>query len=80
MRIKNLKGVSVRSDLKKLDPFTLETPKNHLIRNFSRKWRVRVKLWIINEIRLFSKIATEGAINFFKIYNSLYAAIGMVKP
>ena len=35
-------GGSVRSDLKKLDSFTLETSKNHLIRNFSRKGRLRV--------------------------------------
>ena len=38
------------------------------------------KLWLINENWLFSKISTEGAINYFEIYNSLYAAIGMVKP
>ena len=36
----------VTSDLKKLDPFTLETSKNHLIRNFLRNERVRVKTWI----------------------------------
>ena len=42
MRIKNLRGVSeVR--LKKLDSFTLETSKNHLIRNFLRNGRVGVK-------------------------------------
>ena len=35
---------SVRSDLKKLDPFILETSKNHLIRNFLRNGRVRVNL------------------------------------
>ena len=33
----------MRSDLKKLESFTLETSKNHLIRNFLRKGRVRVK-------------------------------------
>ena len=27
---------------KKLDSFTLETSKNHLIRNFLRNWRLRV--------------------------------------
>ena len=42
MRIQNLRG-SVRSDLKKIDPFTLETSKNHLIRNFIRDGRVRDK-------------------------------------
>ena len=36
----------MRSDLKKLDPFTLETSKNHLIRNFLRNGRVRVKVRI----------------------------------
>ena len=34
---------SVRSDLKKLDSFTLEMSKNYLIRNFLRKGRLRVK-------------------------------------
>ena len=42
MRIKNLRG-SVRSDFKKLDSFTMETSKNHLIRSFLRNGRVRVK-------------------------------------
>ena len=42
MRIKNLRRVSeVR--FKKLDTFTLETSKNHLIRNFLRNGRVRIK-------------------------------------
>ena len=43
MRIKNLMGGSVRSDLKKLDPFTLEMSKNHLLRSFRRNRRLRVK-------------------------------------
>ena len=42
MRIKNLRG-SVRSDFKKLDSFTLETSKNHLIRKFLRNGRLMVK-------------------------------------
>ena len=42
IRIKNLNGGSVRSDLKKLDSFTLEASKNHLFRNFLRNGRVRV--------------------------------------
>ena len=42
MDIKNLRG-SLRSDLKKLDSFTFETSKNHLIRKFLRNWRLRVK-------------------------------------
>ena len=33
----------MRSDLTKLDPFTSETSKNHLIRNFLRSGRLRVK-------------------------------------
>ena len=42
MCIKNLRG-SVSSDLKKkLDSFTLETSKNHLIRNFLSNGRLRV--------------------------------------
>ena len=43
MRIKNLMG-SVRSDLKKLDSFTLEMSKNHLIRSFLSNGRLRVNL------------------------------------
>ena len=43
MRIKNLRGVSeVR--LKKLEFFTLETLKNHLIHNFLRNGRMRVNI------------------------------------
>ena len=34
----------MRSDLKKLDSFTLETSKNYLNRNFLGNGRVRVKL------------------------------------
>ena len=41
MRIKNLRG-SVRSDLKKLDSFTFETSKKHLIRNSLRNERLKV--------------------------------------
>ena len=45
MRIKNLKrGVSEVRFKKKLDSFTLETSKNHLIRNFLRNGRPRVNL------------------------------------
>ena len=45
MRIKNLRGGgSVRSDLKKLDSFTLEMSKNHLISNFLRNGRLRVNV------------------------------------
>ena len=46
MRIKNLRG-SVRSDLTKLDYFTLEMSKNHLIRNFLRNGRLRVKFRLL---------------------------------
>ena len=34
------------SGLKKLDSFTVKTSKNYLIRNFLRKERVRVKLFL----------------------------------
>ena len=34
---------SVRSDFKNLDSFTLVTSKNHIIRNFLRNGRVRLK-------------------------------------
>ena len=48
MRIKNLRGVSeVR--LKKLDSFTFETSKNHLIRNFLRNGRLRVNILLLLE-------------------------------
>ena len=54
MRIKNLREVS-EVQFKKLDSFTLETSKNHLIRKFLRNGRVRFKwnylyaqLWISN--------------------------------
>ena len=40
---KILRG-SVRSDLEKLDSFTLETSKNHLIDNFMRNGRLMVKI------------------------------------
>ena len=52
MRLKNLRG-SVRSDLKKLDSFTLETSKNQLIRSFLRNGHLKVKSKIIkNNSRL----------------------------
>ena len=41
MRNKNLRGGSVKSDFKKLDSFTLEMSKNHLIRNVLRNGRLR---------------------------------------
>ena len=44
-------SVSVRSDLKKLYYFPLETSKNNLIRNFLRTGRVRVKCQLIRLIR-----------------------------
>ena len=42
MRIKNLRGGVSEVRLKKLDSFTLQTSKNHLIRNCSRNERLRV--------------------------------------
>ena len=44
MRIKNLMGVNEVRFKKKLDSFTLETSKNHLIRKFLRHGRLRVDL------------------------------------
>ena len=44
MRIKNLMGVSEVRFKKKLDSFTVEMSKNHLIRNFLRNARLRVKV------------------------------------
>ena len=44
MRIKNLRGRGQLGPIKKkLDSFTLETLKNHLIRNFLRNGRLRVE-------------------------------------
>ena len=45
MRNEILRG-SVRSDMKKVDYFTLETSKHHLIRTFLRNGRLRVKLFV----------------------------------
>ena len=44
MRSKNLRRVSEVRFKKKLESLTLETSKNHLIRNFLRNGRVRVKI------------------------------------
>ena len=44
MRIKNLRGEVSEVRFKKLDSFSLETSKIHLIRNFLRNGRLRVKL------------------------------------
>ena len=55
---KKSEGGSVRSDLKKLDSFTLETSKNHLIRNFcaTGAWGL-----IYKEIRKkYEKIQSSG--------------------
>ena len=41
----------MKYDFKKLESFTLETLKNHLIRNFLRNGRVRVNL-ILPKMRL----------------------------
>ena len=46
MRIKNLRG-QWGPILNKLSSFTLETSKNHLIRNFLRNGRLRVKIILI---------------------------------
>ena len=49
----------MRSDLKKLDSFTLETSKNHLIRNFLRDGRVRVNVTVSFE-------------KFFSIFTNIF--------
>ena len=46
MRVKNPRG-SVKSNLKKLVSFILETSKNHLIPNYLRNGRVRVKTLLV---------------------------------
>ena len=46
---------SVRSDLKKLDSFTLETSKDHLIRNFLRNGRLRVNI-VIKKLKLVKNV------------------------
>ena len=49
----------MRSDLKKLDSFTLETSKNHLIRNFLRNGRGRVNVTVSVE-------------KFFSIFTNIF--------
>ena len=53
----------MKSDLKKLDSFTLETSKNHLIRNFLRNGRVRVNSRSSGSLRKVSRHFT----NFFNV-------------
>ena len=53
MRIKNLRGQW--GPVKKLDFFTMETSKNHLIRNFLRRGRLRVKI-----LNFFSDVTGSG--------------------
>ena len=48
-------GGSVRSDLKKLDSFTLEMSKNHLIRSFLRNGRLRVNVTLVRREQLSSR-------------------------
>ena len=68
MRIKNLSGVSeVR--FKKLDYFTLETWKNHLIRNFLRNGRVRVKSCYILLGNKFHNNMVNPKLVFFALIN-----------
>ena len=62
MGIKNLRG-AVRSDFKKLKSFTLETSKNHLIRNFRRNGHLRVKISYFLIFRLLRR-------EFFGIFSS----------
>ena len=51
MRIKNLRGVSEVRFKKKLDFFTLETSKTHLIRNFLRNGRLSFNIFCQQEFR-----------------------------
>ena len=55
----------MRSDLKKLDSFTLETSKNHLIRNFLRNGRLRFNrhFAILTSVSRYSKWPGVGPIN-----------------
>ena len=52
--------LSVRSDLKKLDSFTLEMSKNLLIRNFLRNGRLRVKSLDIFIVKSTKKISCQA--------------------
>ena len=61
---------SVRSDFKKLDSFTLETTKNHLIRSFLRNGRLRVELYLRTLPRLSNKLS--HVIKLYQKYLSLY--------
>ena len=71
IHIKNLRGEgSMRSDLKKkLDSFTLETSKNHLIRNFLSNGHLRVKIIKI----LYSNLVSKFCI--FKEFHNLFLTL-----
>ena len=53
---------------KKLYSFTLEISKNHLIRNFLRNGRLRVKILKFNEFIRFLSENTENVVCWFKSY------------
>ena len=59
----------MRSDLEKLDSFTLETSKNHLICNFLRNGRLRVKYILVNE-NLTLNMKFFGVKDIFKNFDS----------
>ena len=70
MRIKNLEGHW--GPIKKLDSFTFETSKNHLIRNFLRNGRLRVK---IDE----NKPDLQGALNIVFLKSHLFLVRGLTE-
>ena len=55
-------GGSVRSDLKKVDSFTLETSKNHLIHSFLRNGRLRVNVTASLIFTIFSHLTVVSQI------------------
>ena len=65
----------MRSDLKKLDSFTLEMSKNHLIRIFLRNGRLRVNIYL-----KWSYIFTRSATSYgeFSLYSQKSAPSGLV--
>ena len=66
MRIKNQRGVSeVR--LKKIDSFTLEMSKYHLIRNFLRNGRLRVNL-LLNHLCVTFESVIESLLSLLIVF------------
>ena len=61
----------MRSDLKKLDSFTLETSKNHLIRSFLRNGRLRVKDFLM---KIHNELFPSAESPYFFSYSFLAAS------